>query len=434
MLKNLINNRYFSSFTWIFFERILLSCTNFIVGLILTRHLGPEKFGVVSYALAFVFLFSFISSLGLNSIVVRQLTREPDQYYEIISTTICLKLIGAIFSIILGAICTYFLVTDDTDLTFIIYVLLLTYIFKSADVFDCYFQSKVLAKYSVISRYVAIILTSFLKLMFIYLNLEIIFLSAIFLTESIIYCITITCFFNYLGLNKRRFKFNYKLGASLLRDIWPLMLSSLCVIIYIKIDQIMIESLMNIQFVGIYAVSVTLAELWYFIPMAIVTILTPYFIKLRDENIDLYLYKLKLMNTIMFWLSASVGIFITIYGRELISFMYGDAFSEAFVALSVNIWAGIFVSLGLVSNFWIIAENLQKYRLIVTICCVLINIIGNWILIPRYCISGAATASLVSQCIWLWVIPLFIAPLRKKTFLSISSIVPLYLLYPRQKL
>ena len=47
------------------------------VGVWIARYMGPEQFGIYNYALVFVAMFSALSNLGLDGIVVRNIVRDP---------------------------------------------------------------------------------------------------------------------------------------------------------------------------------------------------------------------------------------------------------------------------------------------------------------------------------------------------------------------
>lgn len=61
----------------------------------------------------------------------------------------------------------------------------------------------------------------------------------------------------------------------------------------------------------------------------------------------------------MFWMSAFVGLVTTFFGEYIIILFFGEIYKDAFIALSLSIWTGIFVSIGLSTSFWVISENLQ---------------------------------------------------------------------------
>ena len=127
--------------------------------------LGPDQFGVYSYASAFVALFGTIARLGLDSIVVRDLVNHPEERDGYLGTAFWLKLIGGLLTLRLagdrGAI--HRQRRHDNLYIFIIGSGL---IFQSFDVVDSYFQSKVLSKYVSIAKLIQLALSSVLKLYF----------------------------------------------------------------------------------------------------------------------------------------------------------------------------------------------------------------------------------------------------------------------------
>jgi len=68
--------RYFVNTGWLFFERISRMAISLFVGIYVARYLGPGNYGLLSYANSFVILFSAISTLGLDNIVVRDLVKD----------------------------------------------------------------------------------------------------------------------------------------------------------------------------------------------------------------------------------------------------------------------------------------------------------------------------------------------------------------------
>ena len=124
-----------------------------------------------------------------------------------------------------------------------------------------------------------------------------------------------------LGFESTSWKLDISLSKKLIKDSWPIMLSTFFTTIYMKIDQVMIESFLDMHSVGLFSVAVRLAEAWYFIPMIIISTLVPYFIKIRETNFNLYLFRLKQANTLMFWMSVLVGVITTFFGEFIIQLM-----------------------------------------------------------------------------------------------------------------
>ncbi len=378
--------------------------------------------------MAFVAFFSFLSNLGLNSIVVREIVKCNKCYSKIIGTTFFLKFLGGILAFLLGVVLISIYRADDAITQMIVMILLLGYIFQSMDAVNYYFEAKVMSKYVVFARNGAFIFSSILKIYLILLKYSIIYFAFAGLVDIVLSSIFIFILYKKLGFRVKDWKIDVSLVKNLLKDSWSLMLSAFFITIYMKIDQVMIESFLDMKSVGLYSVAVRLSEAWYFVPTIIVSTLMPYFIKIRDTDKSLYIYRLKQINTLMFWMSIGVGVVVTLFGQEMIVLMFGEVYRDAYAALALNIWAGVFVSIGLATSLWLIVENLQIYRLIGTMISVVLNIMGNYILIPVYGISGAAVSTLITQGIGLWIAPLFFKPIRKFTIMSFKSILPIYLI------
>ena len=71
--------KYFANTSWLLGERILRMVISLFVGIYMARYLGPERYGLLSYTISFVWLFSSLASFGLNNILVRELVQSPKQ-------------------------------------------------------------------------------------------------------------------------------------------------------------------------------------------------------------------------------------------------------------------------------------------------------------------------------------------------------------------
>jgi O-antigen/teichoic acid export membrane protein len=48
-----------------------------LVGVYVVPYLGPERFGLLCYAMSFVGLFTALATLGLDGIMMRELVKTP---------------------------------------------------------------------------------------------------------------------------------------------------------------------------------------------------------------------------------------------------------------------------------------------------------------------------------------------------------------------
>jgi O-antigen/teichoic acid export membrane protein len=218
-----------------------------------------------------------------------------------------------------------------------------------------------------------------------------------FALDSVISAFLLIFYYKYIESHTIfEWKPRFKVMKSLLKDSWPLILSGIAIMIYMRIDQIMIGSMLSDQAVGIYSAAVKLSETWYFLPMIITASVFPAILNARKKSKELYLKRIQTLYDAFTWFTISVALVVTLLSPFIINLLYGSAFAEAATVLSIHIWAGVFVFWGVASSQYLVAENLTKISFYRTLAGGIINIILNIVLIPIYGIIGAAVATVIS--------------------------------------
>jgi O-antigen/teichoic acid export membrane protein len=185
-----------------------------------------------------------------------------------------------------------------------------------------------------------------------------------------------------------------------------LMLSGIVVMIYMRIDQIMIKHMINEEAVGYYAVAVRLCEAWYFIPVTLCNSIFPAIVNAKNVSEEFYNNRMQKLYDLLTWLAIGIAVPVTVFSSQIIQLLFGNEFSAASPVLTIYIWAGVAVFLGVASSQYLINENLTKLSFIRSFVGMVINVALNFILIPEYGIIGSAVATLVSYTVVAFV-PLF---------------------------
>jgi PST family polysaccharide transporter len=382
---------------WLFADKVVRLGFGLFVGVWVARYLGPAQFGVLSYAQAYVALFSAIAALGLDSVAVRDIVRDPSRKEEILGTVFFLKLLGAAVTVVLAVGTILVVRPGDTVSHIVVGIIALGTIFQAFDAIDFWFQSQVLSKFTVYAKNSAFLIVSVVKIALILSKASVVSFAAAGLVEIALGSIGLILVYRRNGHRLKAWRFRRDTAGRMLADSWPLILSGIVVMVYIRIDQVMIGNILGIAEVGIYSVAVNLTEVWYFIPMAITSSVLPAIVDSKRRSEAQYYDRLKKLYLGLFWLSLVVPILITLFAESIILLVFGEQYRGASTPLSIQCWAGIFVFSGLVSNHWYLVENLNRYNLYRHIAGAAVNIGLNVILIPRYGISGAAFATLITQ-------------------------------------
>ena len=270
-LRKILNN-----FSWLLAERLLAMVIALFINLYVIRYLGPNLFGQFSYATSYVNLFEAIAKLGLDAIVIRNIVFKESVSNEILGTAFILKFSASLLTIFLASISILF-VNHQSEIQILVWIISLSLIFSAFDVIDFWFQSKVLSGYMSVVRSLQLIISAVLKIIFINLKLSIFAFAWLLLVDGLLKAGGMI----YAYLKNHQKFWNWKINKtqvkSLLKDSWPLILSSIMVTLYGRIDQVMLGNMLNSKAVGDYAAAIRLSEIWYFIPVIISILIWHYY-------------------------------------------------------------------------------------------------------------------------------------------------------------
>ena len=253
---------------WLLADKALRLGMGLFVGAWVARYLGPSQFGELSYVMAFVAFFQVISLLGLDGIAIRDIAREKKASPAILGTVLRLRLTT-------GFICWFAAVAGmamfrpgDTHTLILTAIIAGSLIFQAADTIDLWFQSQTQSKRTVFSKTVSYIMASGLKVWLILAKAPLILFATVSLVELALSAIA-------LMVAYRQFPAPFRWGwdiiwaKRLLHESWPYMLSSLAIIVYMRIDQIMLREMIGVRELGVFSAALPLSSTWYFIPMMI---------------------------------------------------------------------------------------------------------------------------------------------------------------------
>ncbi|MGE0011515.1 MAG: flippase [Azoarcus sp.] len=384
---------------WLFFDKILRMGVGLLVGVWVARYLGPEQFGLFSFSTAFVGLFGAIAGLGLQGIVVRDIVRDPACKEETLGTAALLQFFGGLvaYGLILGTI--FWLRPDDALVKMLVAILGSTMLFKASEVAVYWFESQVQSKYTVWVQNSIFIVYAAIKVALILNHEPLVAFAWATIAEAFTVALLMGVMLALRGLRVRQLHATLARAVTLLRDSWPLMLSGIAAMIYMKIDQIMLGQMVSEEAVGIYSAAVRISEVWYFIPMMIVASVSPAILEAKKRSEEQYYRRLQHLYDLMVWLSVGVALPMTFLSTPLVVLVFGEAFAAAGPLLAIHTWAAVFVFLGVASSQWILAENRQILSFQRTAVGAVVNVVLNWFLIPEFGGVGAAVATVISQSV-----------------------------------
>lgn len=393
-LSRLVKNSSMSNIVWLMSDSIVRLGLGFIVSIWLARYLGPSDFGMFNYAYAMIAIYSAVASLGMNGVVVRELVKGDVNPHTIMGTSFALQIIGSLFACLLVVITVLILRPNDWNIMLVVLYMLPSVLLRSSDVVKYWFESIVASKYTVWAQNVSFFISSLLKLLVIYYGGTYLEIAATVTIEALL--VAILLFFFYKKNNDFKWNVNLLEAKRLFSISWPLVLSGVALMLYMRIDQIMIGNMIDDAAVGVYSVAVKMVEIWYFIPIAIVSTLFPKIIKVKYLNEVEYNERLQVLYDILVYISVFLALGVTLFSDIVIGILFDHQYDEASKLIKLYAWVSVFYFLSSASGRWYINEGLQKFALNRNLLGLIIGVILNYILIPLYGAIGSVYATLIA--------------------------------------
>jgi len=390
--------------SWLFIDRLVHIVLGLLVGVWVARYLGPEDYGLLNYCISLISLIGVLASLGLKQIVLRDLINEPNNAGGVLATAVYLRFFGVFLAVPFLAIGLVYLTPDDGPARSIIFILYLRLLFQTTDILSCWFEARVESRYVVWVKTSIFIFVSSVRIVMILYGASIYAFAVALFLESVLVSLGYVAVYLRRACTVEDWQFELQRARQLLKDSWPLLLSGVAIMVYMRIDQIMLGRMVDDTAVGIYAAALRISELWYMVPAIVVASVFPGVQEVRTKNLTEYHEQIqKLLNALAAF-SLLVCVVTSFAAEWIIWLLFGAPFAAAATVLQIHVWAGLFVFLGVAGNKWYVTENLQRFVFWRTLTGAVVNVILNLIFIPRWGAPGAAMATVISQALSAYIL------------------------------
>jgi polysaccharide transporter, PST family len=408
---------------WLVVDRVVRMGMGLFVGVWVARYLGPLQFGSLNFALAFVALFGSVTTLGLEGIVVREVLHNEQDTHEILGTTLALRSGGALLAVGLSIATLRLIQPHDKEALRLVSILSLTLVFQVFDTIDSFFQSQVQSKITVWAKNSAFLVFAAVRVSLIYAKAPVWAFAAASAGEIALGAIGLVLGYRLSGGKMSAWQTSRKRAALLLKQSWPVIFAGMAIMVYMRLDMVMLKSMKGDYAVGLYSAATRVSEVWYFIPMGIVSSVSPAIMRVKDDPALFYSRLLKLFS-LMTLTACVIGSLVALASHAIVRILYSTSYSGAAPVLAIHVWASVFVFLGVAQSPWDLSKNLLTLSLYRTIAGAIINVAMNLYLIPRYSATGAAIATVVSYAISGVFANAFSARTRPIFYMQMKSFIP----------
>ncbi len=421
-----MKNRVVNNASWIIASRIIQALLSLVISMLTARYLGPSEYGLINYAASMVAFVVPIMHLGINSVLVQEIIKNPNEESTYVGTATGLSMFSAILCMIgiTGFVSIINKGEKDTIIVCVLYSILL--IFQSFEMLQYWFQAKYLSKYTSIVALVAYVIVSMYKIYLLATNKSVYWFA---LSNAIDYLvIAIGTYSVFHKFTNQKLHFSIKVAKKLLNVGKYYILSDLMVTVFGQTDRIMLKAMVNNEATGYYSAAITCAGITQFVFGAILDSARPAILENKGINEEKYERNMSCLYGIVIYLSLLQSIFMTILSSIIIQILYGNAYDPAISALKIIVWYTTFSYLGAARNIWILGEEKQRYLIPINFMGAVANIFLNLVFIPIWGINGAAFASLITQIFTNIVTGFILSEIRKTNFLMLRGLSPKFMI------
>lgn len=422
--KGLIKSASVKNFFWLSSDKLFKLLTSLIVGAWTARYLGPLDLGKLNYIYAYITILTAVSSLGMDSFLVKEILSSKSEKNKILGTSFLLRSLASIISI--TAIYLVLLFSNlDRELYHLYYLMIVPVLLSPFELIDIEYQSKLESRKTIISKNIGYVIGTGLKIYILIIGKSLIWFALIIAIETIIsYSLLVVSY--QLHQNLKSWKFDRNKASFLLKSVWPFTLSSLTIILYMRLDQIMLGNMIGNKSVGQFSAAIKLTEVFMFLPMAISSSYFPSLIEAKENGIEILLHKMTSYLKIMSFLAISISLGLSLFSGLFINIIYGWQYLEAVDILIVHSWTLLPVFLGVASGQYLILTNLNKYVFYRTATGLSFNVMLNLLLIPKFGGIGAAYSSVAAQFVAAYFFDIFFKETRPLFFIKTKALLTFY--------
>jgi O-antigen/teichoic acid export membrane protein len=367
------------------------------------QNMFPDEFGLYSALFNFSFVLSIFFDLGLTNYNNRNISQNHQLLQKYFSSIVILKLILAVLYGLFAFGIAIALGYSGKQLN-LLFFLVLSQMLVS---FTLYLRSNVAGMQMHTANSIISILDRALMIVFCAVLIwgrisGITFSIAWFVyAQTAAYFVTaVICFLIVAWKSKfPKLRYDHKFFIVVIRQSWPYALLALLMVAYTRIDVIMLENILRpagaIE-VSIYYNAFRLFDATYQFALLFAVLLLPMFSKMIKEKQDVHGLTL-LSSLLLFIPTIALAIGSQVYRTEIMDLLYNQNVEKSAPFFGILMFSFLGMAGTIIYGTLLTANGNLRILNITSAIALVLNIVLNLVLVPRYQAFGAAIACLVTQ-------------------------------------
>lgn len=418
----MVKNKTIHNAQWIIGCKIIQSLLQMVVGMLSARYLGPSNYGLISYASSIVAFVVPVMQLGMRSTLVQEYVVSPEKEGQIMGTSLALNLLSAVACIV--AVTCFAAVTSAGSAVTVavcaIYSVQL--IFQAIEMLQCWFQAKLLSKYSSLAMLGAYVAVSAYKIFLLATQKSVYWFA---FSHSVEYCVIGAAMIAiYKKLGVQRLSFSWELAKDLFSRSKYYILASMMVTIFQNTSHVLLKLMVGDAQNGFYAAAATCGSVAQFVFMAIIDTARPVVLESRQKSQTAFEKNMSRIYSVIVYLAFAQTICFVLLAQPIIRILYGQDYLAAVPVLRILVWNSAFSYMGVVRNIWILGEEKHSVLWIINLYGAIASVVLNTLMIPSWGACGAAFASVLTQIFTNFILGFLMPSIRPNNKLLLKGLNP----------
>jgi len=363
------------------------------------RVLGAAEYGIFSYVLSFAGFFTLFSDIGVNSLLTRNASSDPERKNEYFSNSFFIKIVLLLITVLLVIFVAPHFTNIEKAKVLIPFIAFLVVFDGIRDFSIAYLRG--MEKMQIEAILIIIMNTTIMIAGFIILYFS---TTSKALLLSYIVSVGITAILATIILRKKYLEifkyFNKKLICETLNSCWPIAFSGMIGVFMLNTDIVMLGWWRGAEEIGYYSAGQRIIQVLYTLPVLLATATFPALSKIIKQK---DWQKEKLLNeksiATVFFITTPMIVGGIVLANSIFKLVFGEEYLPGVPAFQILTITLITMSLGTILSNLILAHNQQKKILGYIAAGSLGNIVFNALLIPPFGIIGSAIATLCAQLV-----------------------------------
>lgn len=393
---------------------------------LIARYLGVELFGLYGYITSIIAILTVLSYFGIQRIIIREIAKDKSCVNKCMGAGIIIRVILSIATV--GAIYLATLLLDlepkaiTALLVFGLSEIIMSFISLFVSVFTALEKMQYDTLFTAVSRAINLALIGLV----VYFDLGFTALFTVYLIGNL-FSLGLALIFTFSRLGWPKFEIDFSFWKFLLKESFPLMLATSISATFFRVDVFLLKFFKTLSDVSMFYGPHFLIIRLQVIPVTLSTVLFPSLARVAGHSPKRLSSVFERAFGILVSISLPLTLVAMMLADDFIVFYFGQEFAKAAIVFKILIWIINFMFIECLMGFLLISINKQWFPVYSNAVTLIVNIVLDVILIPRYGYVGASVATLIAYGIRTSMTYYFVstsidfAPLHKIILRPVSS-------------